>query len=82
MGNSEAEDIKQRDLKQNYKYSIKHTKEVIRMAKDPVCGMEVDEKAAAATSEYKGKVYYFCALGCKKDFDADPEKYSTGPGTH
>ena len=45
------------------------------MAKDTVCKMEVDEKTAAATSEYKGKTYYFCATGCKKAFDADPEKY-------
>ncbi len=45
------------------------------MAKDPVCGMEVDEKAAAATTEYKGKKYYFCAVGCKKAFEKDPKKY-------
>ena len=45
------------------------------MATDPVCKMEVEESKAAATSEYKGKKYYFCALGCKKDFDKDPEKY-------
>ena len=45
------------------------------MAKDPVCGMEVDEKKAAATSEHKGKTYYFCAPGCKKAFDEDSEKY-------
>ena len=45
------------------------------MANDPVCGMEVDEKSAAATSVYKGKTYYFCAVGCKKAFDTDPEKY-------
>ncbi len=45
------------------------------MAKDPVCKMEVDEKTAAATPEYKGKTYYFCAMGCKKAFDAAPEKY-------
>ncbi|MEP6896659.1 MAG: YHS domain-containing protein [Chloroflexota bacterium] len=42
---------------------------------DPVCGMEVDPSEAAGTSEYKGKTYYFCAPGCKKDFDKDPEKY-------
>jgi YHS domain-containing protein len=30
------------------------------MAIDPVCKMEVDEKSAAATSEYKGTTYYFC----------------------
>ena len=45
------------------------------MAKDPVCDMDVDEKAAAGTSEHKGKVYYFCAPGCKRAFDENPEKY-------
>jgi len=44
------------------------------MAKDPVCGMDVDEKKAKATSEYKGKTYYFCSKGCKVVFDRDPEK--------
>lgn len=45
------------------------------MAVDPVCKMQVEEAKAAATSDYKGKKYYFCALGCKKAFDRDPEKY-------
>jgi YHS domain-containing protein len=45
------------------------------MAIDPVCGMEVDEKSAAAQSEYKGTMYYFCSPGCKLSFDRDPEKY-------
>ena len=45
------------------------------MAEDLVCGMEVNEKKAAATSEYEGSTYYFCAVGCKKSFDEDPEKY-------
>jgi len=45
------------------------------MAIDPVCKMEVDEKTAAATSDYKGNRYYFCAIGCKKAFDKDPKKY-------
>ncbi len=52
------------------------------MAKDPVCGMEVDEKTAAATSQYKGKTYNFCAPGCKKAFDADPERYLAASGGH
>jgi YHS domain-containing protein len=45
------------------------------MAIDPVCRMKVDEKQAPATSVYKGNKYYFCAVGCKKAFDANPEKY-------
>ena len=45
------------------------------MAKDPVCGMDVDEKTATLKSEYKGQTYYFCSPGCKKAFDEEPEKY-------
>ncbi len=45
------------------------------MAIDPVCGMHIDEKQAAAKSEYQGKTYYFCAPGCKRSFDKEPEKY-------
>jgi len=45
------------------------------MAIDPVCKMEVDEKTAKFKSEYKGKTYYFCAPGCKKEFDDNHEKY-------
>ncbi len=52
------------------------------MAKDPVCGMEVDEKRAAATSTYKEKTYYFCAKGCKIAFDKEPEKYLNGESKH
>jgi YHS domain-containing protein len=36
--------------------------------------MNVDEKTAKLTSEYKEKKYYFCPPGCKKKFDADPAK--------
>ena len=45
------------------------------MSKDPVCGMMVDEKTAPARSDYKGQTYYFCMQGCKRKFDADPERY-------
>ncbi len=44
-------------------------------AKDVVCGMTVDTEAAAATAEYRGGIYYFCAPGCKTAFEQDPEKY-------
>jgi Cu+-exporting ATPase len=53
------------------------------MAIDPVCGMTVDEKKAAATSTYKGTTYYFCSRGCKVQFDKNPEKFLTAkPGEH
>ncbi len=50
------------------------------MATDPICGMQVDEQRATTkglTSEYAGKTYYFCAPGCKKQFDQDPERYAS-----
>ncbi len=50
------------------------------MVKDPVCGMVIDEKKAAATSDYKGTTYYFCARGCKVAFDRAPEKYLAATG--
>ncbi len=46
-----------------------------KMEKDPVCGMDVDPKTAPAKSVYQGKTYYFCSLGCKRDFDKEPQKY-------
>ncbi len=45
--------------------------------KDPVCGMEITYENAQARSEYNGQTYYFCSLGCKEDFDREPERYVT-----
>lgn len=45
------------------------------MERDVVCGMQVDPAKAAATSEYNGKTYYFCARSCKTKFDANPSQY-------
>jgi YHS domain-containing protein len=45
------------------------------VAIDPVCKMEVETMAAEWTSEYKGRMYYFCAPGCKASFDKEPEKF-------
>ena len=46
-----------------------------KVAIDPVCKMEVDMKSAKYKSAYEDKTYYFCAPGCKKKFDDDPEKF-------
>jgi len=45
------------------------------MATDPVCGMRILKATAAATSTYKGEMYYFCSALCKQLFDREPEKY-------
>jgi YHS domain-containing protein len=52
------------------------------MAKDPVCGMQVDEKKAVASSVHKGATYYFCGPACKVTFEKNPEKFVGKAGTH
>lgn len=46
------------------------------MAIDPICKMEVEESTAKWKSVYKGSTYYFCAPGCQKEFEKNPEKYA------
>ena len=46
------------------------------MAKDPVCGMNVDEKKAAVMVIYDGRTYYFCSAGCKATFEKASAKYA------
>lgn len=43
--------------------------------RDPVCNMEVDERSAAARSDYNGQTYYFCSQNCKNRFDQNPQQY-------
>src|SRR5688572_20696927 len=45
-------------------------------AKDPVCGMTVEEAKAAGSAEHGGKRYYFCSKHCLAKFQADPDKYA------
>jgi Cu+-exporting ATPase len=42
---------------------------------DPVCNMMVEERGTKFTSVHGEKIYYFCAAGCKSEFDSDPGKY-------
>ncbi len=46
------------------------------MPTDPVCLMVLNEEEAKATATYKGTKYYFCCNYCKKQFDANPKRYS------
>jgi YHS domain-containing protein len=48
------------------------------MAKDPICGMTVDEKTAKYKSEYMGGTFYFCCASCKSTFDKNPARYAKG----
>jgi len=45
------------------------------MAIDPVCKMQVDPAAAAASLDYQGKTYYFCHPDCREAFIKNPATY-------
>ncbi len=38
--------------------------------------MTVDPETAPARSEFEGKTYYFCFVGCKQKFDRSPVQYT------
>jgi YHS domain-containing protein len=46
------------------------------MKRDVVCGKQVDETKAPATSQFKGEKYLFCGQECKDKFDKNPESYA------
>jgi Cu+-exporting ATPase len=45
------------------------------LAKDPVCGMDVDPHNAKHTATHEGRPYYFCSAGCRGKFLGDPARY-------
>jgi xanthine dehydrogenase accessory factor len=42
---------------------------------DPVCEMTVDVATARFVTEHAGATYYFCAAGCQRAFEANPENF-------
>lgn len=38
------------------------------MVKDPICGMEIDEKKARVSFVKNEKKYYFCSGNCLEEF--------------
>ncbi len=47
------------------------------MAKDPVCGMFVDESSAELKAQVRGVTYYFCSETCMREFLAPEEELRT-----
>ena len=43
-------------------------KDLVPVVIDPVCGMRISPKTAAAAIRVKGNTIYFCASGCKQMF--------------
>ena len=49
------------------------------LAKDPVCGMNVDPAKTAFKTLHNGIEYFFCCKGCLEKFQASPEKILSAP---
>ena len=45
------------------------------MVRDPVCGMDIEEKDAFASRQVAGQTFYFCSQACVTKFDANPHAY-------
>jgi xanthine dehydrogenase accessory factor len=45
--------------------------------RDPICGMTVSPATAAHYVEHGGRTIYFCCGGCREQFLAAPERYSS-----
>ena len=51
------------------------------LAKDPVCGMDVDPHTAKHRADHAGRTYYFCSARCRERFVADPAKFLAAEAT-
>ncbi|MCK5433623.1 MAG: YHS domain-containing protein [Gammaproteobacteria bacterium] len=45
------------------------------MVQDPVCQMKFSPREARVTTEYEGKLYYFCSPACRDTFISQPNLY-------
>jgi len=52
-----------------------HHTETKASVRDPVCGMTVDPATSKHRFDYRGETFYFCSVGCRTKFAADPASY-------
>lgn len=71
-GNTEKGD--NTDMKHNSTPNADIKAQVLAGKTDPICEMEKDA-SWTDYSVYKGDSVWFCGEGCKKAFEARPEKY-------
>ncbi len=45
---------------------------------DPVCGMTVDVASSHHRLDHEGATYHFCAAGCLRAFESNPDDYLAG----
>jgi P-type Cu+ transporter len=63
------------------KTSTLHVGKVKTMARDPICGMEVDERSALK-AERNGQTFYFCSEHCRTKFLKEPNSPPKDSSAH
>ncbi len=59
------------------------TADVLKTARDPVCGMMVDPHTTSHHAHHEGRPFHFCSAGCRAKFVADPARHlSDRPDAH
>ena len=59
-----------------------HPSGTIPLARDPVCGMDVDSLASDYHFEHDGQTYRFCSGRCQERFEANPKQYLHARPSH
>lgn len=49
--------------------------DLMPLTHDPVCGMRLSPKTAGFSTKYLQSQFYFCASGCLKEFERNPQAY-------
>jgi Cu+-exporting ATPase len=47
-----------------------------QIARDPMCGMEIEIEAASDSTHYGPHTYYFCSKDCYRKFQERPEYFA------
>ncbi len=50
-------------------------KDLMPLTHDPVCHMRISPKTAGFHTTHHDEEYYFCASGCLREFEKNPEDY-------
>jgi P-type Cu+ transporter len=71
--NMNEEDEREQHSHHHYEEHAKSIKS--KLAKDPVCGMEVNPTEAKFSHSWEDSVLYFCSVHCLESFQKTPEKF-------
>jgi heavy metal translocating P-type ATPase len=65
----------------SHDHAMRHDVTAPPVARDPVCGMDVDPATSEHQVEHDGSTYYFCSTHCQARFEAKPAEYVAQPAS-